>query len=111
MKNVQIIIIAIVSLSIIALIFMVIRPWLKAWSSGVYISIMEIIFMKLRGTPPNLLIEVAMTLKHSDTEYSYQELEVTYMAEKFNISSPKDLFEKHKEIMKIRESGRPRSFS
>ena len=97
----QIIIIVIVSISILLLMLMVLRPWLKAWSSGVYMSVMEIIFMKLRGTPPNMLIDVAMTLKHSGLEFSYQDLEVTYMAEKFNISSAKELYEKHKEIMTL----------
>lgn len=103
MITAQIIVLVFVTLSIIALSFMVLRPWLKAWSSGVYLSIMEIIFMKLRGTPPNILIEVAMTLKHSGTEYTYQDLEVIYIAEKFDISGPKELYEIYKERMGSRE--------
>ena len=103
MEPKQIIIISILSVVLITFILVILRPWIKAWSSGVYMSVMEVLFMKLRGTPVNLLIEVAMTLKHSEDEFSYQELEVTYIAEKFNISGPKDLYEKHKEKMNSRE--------
>ena len=103
MEPKQIITLSVVSLALVLFIIVVLRPWIKAWSSGVHMSVMEVIFMKFRGTPPNLLIEVAMTLKHSGSEFSYQDLEVTYIAEKFNISSPKDLYEKYKEKINSRE--------
>ena len=100
MNPTQIIILCILITGATVLSIIVLKPWVKAWSSGVYMSIIEIIFLKFRGTPPNLLIEVAMTLKHSGQEYSYEELEVIYIAEKFSISSPKELFEKYNEAKK-----------
>jgi len=65
----------------------------RAWSSGAAIPLMTLMMMRFRGTPYKLLIDAAITLNHSKEPASYEELERTYMAEKYAINSPEDLIE------------------
>lgn len=56
----------------------VIRSWRRATFSGVPISFGEILGMRLRGTPPALIVDAAIALAKRGRTASLQQVEATY---------------------------------
>jgi uncharacterized protein YqfA (UPF0365 family) len=70
------------------------RPWLRAFLSGAHVSLTQVIGMRLRGTPVDLLIDAYVTLVHSDfPEMTMHEVESQFLANKGRIMTSTDLVE------------------
>jgi uncharacterized protein YqfA (UPF0365 family) len=69
----------------VALIFLLIffvhfRLWLQAMLTGTPISFFDIIGMRLRKTPPELIVRATIALRMRGTRVSAREVEVCYLA-------------------------------
>jgi uncharacterized protein YqfA (UPF0365 family) len=70
------------------------RPWLRAFLSGVPVSVLRILGMRLRGTPPDVVIDALVTLAHGGYECDSHRMslaESTYLAQRGRIESAADL--------------------
>ena len=67
------------------------RPWLRAKSSGVEVSLPNIMIMKIRGNPPLLLIDALIALKLESICVTIAEVEIEYMKNKNRIATSDDL--------------------
>ena len=47
----------------VAIVFLA-APWMRAFMSGAPISLVQLIGMRLRGVPPNLVVDSVVTLVH-----------------------------------------------
>ena len=68
--------------------------WLRAFLSGVPVSVVQILGMRLRGVPPRLIVDSLITLVHRGHPYDrmlgYQ-AESLYLAQRGLIRSPEHL--------------------
>lgn len=81
--------VALVGVAIFAMLIIV--PWLKAITSGVPVSIFAILGMRLRGTPPALVIDALVQLRMRGVETTVREVETQYLAHQHRIRAPFDL--------------------
>jgi len=65
--------------------------WVRARLSDVPITLETLVAMRLRGSPSKLLVDAAVTLRHSGQAVGYDELERVYLAERYSIRRPEDL--------------------
>lgn len=73
--------------------FAVIRPWIRLKMSGGRGSLLHIMAMRLRGTPPMMIVEAYTSLLHSGEEVRLMEVESTYVANRTKIMDARDLLE------------------
>jgi uncharacterized protein YqfA (UPF0365 family) len=102
--TVLLLIVAFVGLLFFLMVFMVFAflaaPWMRAFMSGVPISIIQLIGMRLRGVPPNLIVDSLVTLVHRGHPFDRRlcsQAESLYLAQRSLIQSPEhlaDLLEK-----------------
>jgi uncharacterized protein YqfA (UPF0365 family) len=64
----------------IFLYFVPINLWITAVFSGVQVSIFELIFMRIRKTPPGLIIQSKIMLDKAGVKVSIVELETLHLA-------------------------------
>ncbi len=67
------------------LLFFVMYPYLKGNFSGIRISLLEVVGIRLRGLSPNLVIEAMRILKKNGTPYKMIQMVECYMAYKTKI--------------------------
>jgi uncharacterized protein YqfA (UPF0365 family) len=67
------------------------RPWLHALFSGAAIPLARIIGMRLRGNPPNLLIDAYIAMIHAGETISINDIEAVYIANKSQATNPDTL--------------------
>ena len=66
------------------IMFLVFPPWLKAVTSSAPVSVFSILGMRLRRSPPNLLIETYISLRmRGDMQITLAAIEICYIANKF----------------------------
>ena len=70
---------ALVFLVFLLLLFSVTRLWIQGLLTGVPVSILEIIGMRLRRTPPGLIVDAATILRHRGEKVSVAEIEHCYL--------------------------------
>lgn len=70
---------------------LILRPWVKATLAGAPVSIFHIIGMRLRGTPPGLIIDALVQLRMRGTETTVREVETQYLAHQQRIRAAFDL--------------------
>ena len=68
-------------------------PWLRAFFSGGRIGVMNIVGMRLRGSPVHLLLDAHLALIQSGEQSRMQIVEATYIANKSKIQTSDDLTE------------------
>lgn len=61
-------------------------PWLRARFSGAPVSMMQIMGMRLRGHPSNLLIDAYIALIQAGEKISIDEVESAYMANIYQVT-------------------------
>ena len=71
--------------------FAIVRPWIQLTLTGGRCSLMQIIGMRLRGTPMSLLVEAYTSLLHSGEKVKLMEVESIYLANRPKIASAQDL--------------------
>ncbi len=72
----------IVALVIFITLALLLRPWLHALFSGAAIPLAIIIGMRLRGSPPKLLIDAYVAMIHAGEITSINDVESVYIANK-----------------------------
>jgi uncharacterized protein YqfA (UPF0365 family) len=70
---------------------LILKPWLKAITSGAPVSIFHVIGMRLRGTPPGLIVDALVQLRMRGVETTVREVETQYLAHQHRIRAPFDL--------------------
>ncbi len=78
-------VIALIVLGVIVVIaagifFSFLSVWLRAWLAGAYVSIMNLVAMRLRQVPYGLVVDARITAKKAGIELSSDELEAHYLA-------------------------------
>ena len=76
--------------AILILIF-ILRPWRRAMFSGAYLPLGYIIGMRLRGTPPCLLVDAYIELIKRGNQISMDVVECLYLQHKLKIRTSHDL--------------------
>lgn len=71
--------VTLVFLVFLLLFFSVIRIWIQGLLSGALVSIFEIIGMRLRRTPPGLIVHTAIILHHRGENVPVAEIERCYL--------------------------------
>ena len=70
---------------------MLVRPWMRALLSGEPVALFSIFGMRLRGNPPNLLIDAYIVLRKRGVDTTISEIENTYIDSKTRIFNYADL--------------------
>lgn len=73
--------------------FAVIRPWIRLKMTGGRGSLLQIMAMRIRGTPPMMIVEAYTSLLHSGEDVRLMEVESTYVANRAKIMDARDLME------------------
>jgi uncharacterized protein YqfA (UPF0365 family) len=69
------------------------RHWLRATTSGAPITLISVIGMRLRGSPPALVIDAYITLKRSGSPATISDVEGMYIDNRTRVRSSTDLVE------------------
>jgi uncharacterized protein YqfA (UPF0365 family) len=94
MTNDQIVVLLVLAVTLLAMLsfaafmFILLRPWLRAFMAGAPVSILSIIGMRLRGNPPGLLIDTLLALKFRGKTVSIADVERVYLANKGQVHEP-----------------------
>jgi uncharacterized protein YqfA (UPF0365 family) len=73
---------------------LLVAPWMRAFLSGAPFSLVQLLAMRLRGVPPNLIVDSVVTLVHRGQPFSRKlcaEAESLYLAQRGMIQSPEQL--------------------
>jgi len=71
---------AILAFAFVIVVFMFLRVWIKALSSGAKVSIFQLIGMKLRSVPPSLIVDARISIIKAGLTLSTDLLEAHYLA-------------------------------
>jgi hypothetical protein len=83
---------AIVFVLFFAMVFAFFRPWLRAYTRGGKASFLNLIFMRLRGSPVLLIIDAYTGLLHSGANnITLRQVESHFIANKSRITTADDL--------------------
>ena len=74
------ILLAIVVVILLSLFFYFLKVWVRAWMSGAYISLLNLLGMKLRNVPPTLIVDARIRAVKAGMELSSDQLEAHYLA-------------------------------
>jgi uncharacterized protein YqfA (UPF0365 family) len=66
--------------SLMAFAFFVLHPWIRAYFASCPVSLFAVLGMRLRGTPPHLLVDALITLKMRGHEVGMEQIETCYLA-------------------------------
>jgi uncharacterized protein YqfA (UPF0365 family) len=81
-------------LLIFAVFALLAGPWMRGFMSGVPVSIVQLLGMRLRGVPPNLIVDSIVTLVHRGHPFDRTlcaQAESLYLAQRSLIQSPEHL--------------------
>lgn len=71
---------------------LVFTPWARALLTGGQVSMLQIIGMRLRGTPASQLVNVYVSLLHGNIKTTLSEVEQIYLHHRYQIQDPRDLY-------------------
>lgn len=75
--------IAVVAVVIVLLLFVYLIPfplWISAWASGVYISLLQLVAMRIRKVPPGVIVNAMVMAHKAGLKPSRNDLEAHYLA-------------------------------
>ncbi len=78
--NILFILAGIFVLIMLSLFFFFMKVWVRAWMSGAYVSLLNLIGMKLRNVPPTLIVDARIRSVKAGMELTSDELEAHYLA-------------------------------
>jgi uncharacterized protein YqfA (UPF0365 family) len=78
--NILFILLAIVVLILLSLFFYFLKVWVRAWMSGAYISILNLVGMKLRNVAPTLIVDARIRAVKAGLPLTSDQLEAHYLA-------------------------------
>jgi len=71
--------------------YTLIRPWFRTLAAGEAIPFPQIVALRLRGNPPDLLVDAYITLKKLGVQVTMPSVEATYVAKRNSIHEAYDL--------------------
>ncbi len=74
------ILLAIAVVVLLSLFFYFLKVWVRAWMSGAYISLVNLLGMKLRNVPPTLIVDARIRAVKAGMELSSDQLEAHFLA-------------------------------
>ena len=78
--NVLFILLAIVVVVLLSLFFAFLKVWVRAWMSGAYISLFNLVGMKLRNVVPKLIVDARIRAVKAGLPLSTDQLEAHFLA-------------------------------
>ena len=78
--NVLFILLAIVVVILLSVFFYFLKVWVRAWMSGAYISLLNLIGMKLRNVAPTLIVDARIRAVKAGLSLSSDQLEAHFLA-------------------------------
>jgi uncharacterized protein YqfA (UPF0365 family) len=88
------------SLLFLAMFLFLARSWFRAFLSGVPVGLVQIIGMRLRGSPSTLLIDALIMLRHRGSDATIREVESSYLAYRERVLTAGDLADL---VMRLRD--------
>jgi uncharacterized protein YqfA (UPF0365 family) len=74
------ILLAIVVVILLSLFFYFLKVWVRAWMSGAYISLLNLLGMKLRNVPPTLIVDARIRAVKAGLPLDTDQLEAHFLA-------------------------------
>jgi hypothetical protein len=78
--NILFILLAIAVVILLASFFYFLKVWVRAWMSGAYISLLNLVGMKLRGVPPTLIVDARIRAVKAGLPLTTDQLEAHFLA-------------------------------
>ena len=78
--NILFILLAIVVVILLSLFFYFLKVWVRAWMSGAYISLLNLLGMKLRNVPPTLIVDARIRAVKAGLPLDTNQLEAHFLA-------------------------------
>lgn len=78
--NILFILLAIVVVILLSVFFYFLKVWVRAWMSGAYISLMNLVGMKLRNVAPTLIVDARIRAVKAGLPLSSDQLEAHFLA-------------------------------
>ncbi|NLG33904.1 MAG: flotillin-like protein FloA [Lentisphaerae bacterium] len=78
--HVLFILLAIAVVILLSLFFYFLKVWVRAWMSGAYISLLNLVGMKLRNVPPTLIVDARIRAVKAGLTLSSDQLEAHFLA-------------------------------
>ena len=78
--NILFILLAVVVVVLLAIVFAFLKVWVRAWMSGAYISLFNLVGMKLRNVVPTLIVDARIRAVKAGLPLSTDQLEAHYLA-------------------------------
>lgn len=85
---------ALMLLAMLGIAMVVVRPWLRVMLSGGRASVLQILAMRLRGTPAMLVCDAYVSLLHAGEVVDLADVESLYLVHRGDIHSSQDLVER-----------------
>ena len=77
------------------------RIWTKALASKCHVPFVHLIGMKLRGSPPSLLVDVLVALHASGIEVGMAEIEAVYIVNRASLRRGCDKWREAEELVQL----------
>jgi uncharacterized protein YqfA (UPF0365 family) len=78
--NILFILLAIVVVVLLSIFFYFLKVWVRAWMSGAYISLLNLLGMKLRNVPPTLIVDARIRAVKAGLPLDTDQLEAHFLA-------------------------------
>jgi uncharacterized protein YqfA (UPF0365 family) len=78
--NILFILLAILVVVLLSVFFYFLKVWVRAWMSGAYISLLNLLGMKLRNVPPTLIVDARIRAVKAGLPLSSDQLEAHFLA-------------------------------
>ena len=78
--NILFILLAIVVVILLSIFFYFLKVWVRAWMSGAYISLLNLLGMKLRNVPPTLIVDARIRAVKAGLPLGTDQLEAHFLA-------------------------------
>ena len=69
----------------------ILGPWVRALTSGVPVPLIGVVGMRLRRSPPHMLIEAYVSLKKRNIQTTMTEVETIYLSHREHLYTSMDL--------------------
>ncbi len=78
--NILFILLAIAVVILLSVFFYFLKVWVRAWMSGAYISLLNLVGMKLRNVPPTLIVDARIRSVKAGLSLTTDQLEAHFLA-------------------------------
>ena len=84
--------------------WLILGPWLRAFTQGMPVSAIYVLGMRLRGTPANLLVDAYLRVRRAGVSMDIGEIEQMYLDHKSESPTTEDLLNFIRELAKNTET-------